>query len=134
MGLKSSSLAVGWLSIEFESFDFFEGVGLGDVEFGDGGSAQGFEMGSAAEALAHFVGDGAHVGSGGDAGTEVGAVSVEGENGKFFDFDLNWFEDDLLLFSCQFVGGDAVDFFGGEWGRDLRDVAEELGGEILELV
>jgi len=31
------------------------GVGLGDIEFGDGGAAEGFEMGSAAEALAHFV-------------------------------------------------------------------------------
>ena len=30
------------------SFYFFEGVGVGDVEFGDGGAAQGFEMGSAA--------------------------------------------------------------------------------------
>src|SRR5258708_152724 len=29
-------------------FNFFERVGLGDVEFGDGGAAEGFEMGSAA--------------------------------------------------------------------------------------
>ena len=30
------------------SFNFVEGVGLTDVELGDGGAAQGFEMGSAA--------------------------------------------------------------------------------------
>ena len=34
------------------AFHFFEGVGLGDVEFGDGGAAERFEMGSAAELLA----------------------------------------------------------------------------------
>ena len=57
--------------------NFVEGVSLGEVEFGYGGAAEGFEMGPGAEALAHFVGDGAHVGSGGDAGAEVGAVAVD---------------------------------------------------------
>jgi hypothetical protein len=30
------------------SFDLFEGVRLGDIEFGDGGAAERFEVGSAA--------------------------------------------------------------------------------------
>ena len=101
------------------SFDLFDGVGLGDVEFGDGGAAQGFEVGSAAEALAHFVSDGAHVGSRGYAGAEVGAVGLDGGDVEFFDLDLNRLQDDFFFLSRQFVGGDAVDFLGGEWWRDL---------------
>ncbi|HWO36577.1 MAG TPA: hypothetical protein VNO32_47950, partial [Candidatus Acidoferrum sp.] len=52
----------------FMALDFFDGVCLGYIEFRNRGAAQGFEMGSAAKGLAHFVGDGAHVGAGGDAG------------------------------------------------------------------
>ena len=59
------------------SFNFFEGVSLGDIEFGDGGAAEGFEMGSGAELLAHFVGYRTHVGARGDAGPEVGAVAID---------------------------------------------------------
>jgi len=116
------------------SFNLLEGVGLGDVEFGDGGAAERFEMGSAGEALAHFMGDGAHVGSGGDAGAEVGAVGVDCGDDEFFDFDFDGLEDDLLLSARQFVGGDALDFLGGEWWRDLLDEAVELGGESLERI
>ncbi len=115
-------------------FDFFDGVGLGDVEFGDGGAAEGCEVGSAAEALAHFVGDRAHVGSGGDAGAEVGAVVLDGGDGKFFYFDLNRLQHDFFLFAGEFVGGDAVDFFRGERWRGLLDCAVEFGGEGLQTV
>ena len=54
------------------AFNFFNRVGLGDVEFGDGRAAEGCQVGAAAEELAHFVSDGAHVGFGRDAGAEVG--------------------------------------------------------------
>ena len=97
-------------------FDFFYGVGLGDVEFGDGGAAEGCEMGSAAKALAHFVGDGAHVGSGGDAGAEVGAVVLDGGDGKFFYFDLNRLQHDFFLFAGEFVGGVPWIFFAENGG------------------
>jgi len=124
-------LYVNSLSLEF---DLFEGVGLGDVELGDGGAAEGCEMGSAAEALAHFMGDGAHVGSRGDAGAEVGAIGFDRGDGEVLDLDMNRLEDDLFLFSSQFVRGDAVDFLGGKGRRDLVDEAVEFGSEFLEII
>ncbi len=108
--------------------NLFEGVGLGDIEFGDGGAAERFEMGSAAELLAHIVGDGTHVGAGGDAGAEGGAIGLKCEDRKFLYLDLNRFQDYFLLLSGQLVGRDAVDFLGGEWGRDLLDQALEFCG------
>ena len=59
------------------NLDFFQSVSLADIELGDGGAAEGFEMGSAAEELAHFVGDGAHVSPRGDAGAEAGAIAFD---------------------------------------------------------
>ncbi len=114
------------------SLDFFEGVGVGDVEFGYGGAAKGFEMGAGAQALTHFVGDRTHVGSRGYAGAEMGAVALDCENGEFFDLDLDRLQDYLFLFSCQFVGGDAVDLLGGEWRRNLLDHAVKSGSEFLD--
>ncbi len=38
------------------------------------------------------------------------------------------------MFSGELVGGDAVDFFGGERWRELFDEAEESGAELLELL
>ena len=81
------------LELILDAFDLFEGVSLGDVEFGDGGAAQGFQMRAAAEALAHFVGDGAHVGSGGDAGAKVGAVAIDSDDFEFLDLDLHRLQD-----------------------------------------
>ena len=80
------------------------------------------------------MGHGTHVGSRGYAGAEAGAVGFDGEDVEFLDLDLDWLQDYLFLFSCQFVGRDAVDFFGGEWRRDLLDYAEKSGGELLELI
>ena len=114
--------------------DFFERVGVFEGEFGDGGAAEGFEMGAAGQGLAHFVGDGAHVGAGGDAGAEAGAVDVDGEDFEFFDFDLDRLEHDFFLFAGEFVGGDAGDFFGGEGRRSLFDESAEAGGERLRLL
>src|ERR1700691_284093 len=91
-------------------------------------------MGSAAEALTHLVGDGAHVGSRGDAGAEVGEVGFDCGDGQFFYVNLNGLENNLFLFSRQLVGGDAVNFLGGEWWRDLLDQAAKFGGEGLEIV
>ena len=71
-------------------------------------------MRAAAEMLAHFVGDGAHVGSGGDVGTEGGAVGIDGDDGEFFDFDFYRLQDYFLLLAREFIGGDAFDFFRGE--------------------
>jgi len=134
VGMTSSCLNFQLLLIPRDSLNFLDGVGMRDVEFGDGGAAEGFEMGSAAEELAHFVGDGAHVGSGGDAGAEAGAVGVDGKDDEFFDLDLDRLEDYLFIFSCQLVGGDAVDFLGGEWRWSLLNEAVEFGGELLESV
>ena len=120
------------LSLDLLLFNFLDGVGLGDIELGDGGAAQRFEMGSAAKTLTHFVGDGTHVGSRGHAGTEVGAVRLDGRDGEFLYLDFGGLQDNLFLFSCQLVGGDAVDFFGGEWWRDLLDEAPEPRSEILQ--
>ena len=80
-------------------FDFFYRVGLGDVEFGDGRTAERCEVGSAAKATAHFVRDGTHIGSGGDAGAEVSAVVLDGSDYEFFYFDLNRLQHDFLLFA-----------------------------------
>src|SRR5580704_18081870 len=91
-------------------------------------------MSTGAEALAHFVCNGTHVGAGSDAGTKARAVGIDREDGEFLDFDLHGLEHYLFLFSCQLVGGDAVDFFGRERRRDLLDQAEESGGEILEVI
>ncbi len=107
-------------------------MGLGDIELGDGGAAEGFEMGSGAETLAHFVSDGTHVGSRSHAGAEAGAVGFDGEDDEFLDLDLNRLQDYLLLFSRQLVGRDAVDFLGRERRRDLLDEALECGSELLD--
>jgi len=130
-GMKSCFLWSGFLKTDFVTFDFFDGVSLGDIEFGDGSAAQSFEMGSAAEALAHFVCDGTHVGTGSDAGAKLGAVGFDGADHEFLDFDFHCVQDDLLLFSRQLVSGDAMDFFGGERRRDLLDDADELRREFL---
>ena len=132
LSLRESEASVGMTGFLDEAFDFFQPVGLGDREFGNRGAAEGFEMGSAAKLLAEVVGDGTHVGSGGDAGAEAGAIRVECENGEFFYFYLDRFEDHFLLFAGEFIGGDALDFFGREWGRGLLDYALEFRGEELE--
>ena len=116
------------------SFDFFQGVGLGYVEFGYGGAAQRFQVGSGALKLAHFVGYGTHVGSRGHAGAEPGAVALDCQDDEFFDLDLHRLQDYLFLFSGQFVGRDAVDFLGRERWRDLLDQALKSGGQFVELL
>ncbi len=53
---------------------FFQRVGVCQGEFGYGGAAEGFEVGATSQFPSHIVGDGAHVGSGGDAGAKTNAV------------------------------------------------------------
>lgn len=132
--IPSHSLRMTGGELAAAGFDFLNGVGLSDVEFGDRGAAEGFEMGAAAEALAHLMGDGAHVGPGGDAGAEVRAVGVGGCDGKFFYLHLNRLQNHFFLFARKFVGRDAVDFFGGERRGDLVDEAEESGGKFLQVL
>src|SRR5580693_4986622 len=118
-----------WLLSSLHScVNFLEGVGLRDFKFAYGGAAEGFEMSTCTEELAHFVGHRTHVGAGGYAGAEAGAVAFDGEDNEFLNFDLDRLENYLFLFSCQLVGRDAVDFLGGEWWRDLLDYAQEPGG------
>ena len=69
--------------------EFFQGVGVFEGEFGDRGAAEGLEMGAAGQFPAHVVSDGAHVGSGGDAGAETDAVGVDCEDFEFLDLDLH---------------------------------------------
>src|ERR1022692_2001316 len=135
-GLTGLSARFGMTSFYLTrpTFDFFQGVGLGDFKFSYGGAAQRFQMRAAAETLAHLVGDGTHVGSGGHTGAESGAVALDCGDDEFLDLDLNRLQDYLLLFARQFVGGDAVDFLGRERGRDLLDQADEFGGKLLNSV
>ena len=120
--------------LDVAGFDFLQSVRLAYVKFGDGGAAQGFEMSSAAETLAHFVSDGAHISSRRHAGVKMGAVSLDGGDGEFLDFDLNRFEDYRFFFAREFVGGYSMNFLRREWRRNLLDVAEEFGGELLKTV
>ena len=105
---------------------------MGDVEFADGGAAESFEMGSAAETLAHFMSDGAHVGSGGHACAKVGAIGFDRGDEEFLYLDRHGLQDHFFLFSRQFVGRNAFDFLGREWRRHLLDHAEEFGGDFLQ--
>lgn len=86
-------------SFTYFFFDLFEGVGLGYIEFGYGGAAQEFQMGSGALKLAHFVGYGTHVGSRGYAGAERGSVALDCCDNEFLDLDLHRLQDYLFLFS-----------------------------------
>jgi len=52
---------------------------------------------------------------------------------EFLDFNRNWVEDDLLLFSGQLVGGNSVYLFRGEWRGHLLENAKEFRGQFLEL-
>ena len=123
--------AVG-MTISCLIFNVFEGMRMGDVEFADGGAAESFEMGSAAEMLAHFMSDGAHVGSGGHACAKVGPVGFDGGDEEFFYLDGHGLQDHLFLFSRQFVSRNALDFLGRKWGRHLLDHSEEFVGDFLE--
>ena len=76
---------------------FVEGVRVVQGEFGYGGAAERFEVGTTGQGLTHFVGDGSHVGSGGDARAEAGAVGIDGEDGELLDLDLHGFEDNFFL-------------------------------------
>ena len=132
LSLRESEAPVGmtiiyFLELRLLSFDLllifnlFDGVGVGEVELGNGGAAKRFEMGSGTKALAHFVGDGAHVGSRGYTGAEVGAAGIDFGDDEFFNLDFHGLQNNFFLLSRQFVGGDAVDFLGGKWWRDLLD-------------
>ncbi len=60
-------------------------------------------------------------------GAEVGTVGFDCGYGELLDLDLNRLKNDLLLFSRQFVRGNAVDFLGGKRRRDLGNEAVEFG-------
>src|ERR1700751_5968577 len=90
-------------------------------------------MGSAAEKLAEVVGDRAHVGSGGDPGAETGAVGLDRENRKFFDFDVPGLQNNFFMFARQLVGRHAFNLLGREGRRDLFDPSAEVGGLGFEL-
>ena len=90
-------------------------------------------MGSAAEKLAQVVGDRAHVGSGGDAGAETGAVGLYRQNLEFLDLDLHGLQNNLFMFARQLIGRHAFNLLGGEGRRDLFDHPTELGGVGFEL-
>ncbi len=112
--------------------EFFQGVGVGEGEFGDGGATEGFQVRAAGQFPAHVVGDGAHVGSGGDAGPETDAIEIDGEDFEFFDIDFDGLEHNFFLLAGEFVGGDAFYFLGGEGRRSLLDDAAEAGGESFD--
>jgi hypothetical protein len=60
------------------------------------------------------VSDGSHVRTGADAGAELSATGIEGQNLEFFDLDLDRLEPDFLLFAGELVGGNSFDFLRGE--------------------
>jgi hypothetical protein len=58
----------------------------------------------------------------------VGTVILDARDCEFFYFDFHGLQDDFFLFAREFVGGDALDFFGGKGRRGLLDCAAEFGG------
>ena len=76
-------------------------------------------MGAASERLAHVVSDGSHVRTGADAGAELRATGVEGQNLELSDLDLDRLEPDFLLFAGELVSGNSFDFLRGERGRRM---------------
>ena len=92
--------------------DFFEGVGIREGELGHGGPAQGFQVSSATETLAHVVGHRTHVRARGYTGAEADPVALDRENLEFLDLDLYGMQDYLFMLASQFVGWDAVNLLG----------------------
>src|SRR5215467_1563217 len=87
----------------------FQRVGLIFSKFGDGGTAEGFEVGTAAHDLSQIVRHRAHVGAGGYAGSEAHAVDVDAEHLQSFDLDLHRREIYFFLLASQLVGRNAFD-------------------------
>jgi hypothetical protein len=120
-----------WAARDFELVEregLFDGEGPGDEapELG--------EVGTAAEAEARIVGEGADVGTGGagDADGGLGAFETEDVEGVYGDGDGR--QVDLDIAADEFVGFAAADFLGGDGGRGLIEGAEEGGKCVSELV
>src|SRR5207249_11423667 len=108
-------------------------MGFRERKLGQSCSTQRCEVSAAAELLAHFMSDGAHVGSRGNTSAEGGTVAVHCKNFKFFDFHLHRRERDFFVLAGEFVRWDAVDFLGGKRRRHLLDDALKSGGQLATL-
>ena len=89
-------------------------------------------MRAAAKLLAHFVGEGADVGAGRAFDDEAGNVAGDFGEAIFEEFDFDGLEFDGLIFASEFVGGAAVNFFGGESGRHLLEDASAVAGKFFK--
>ena len=114
--------------------ELFERVRVCQCEFGHGSAAKGFEMGAAAEGLSHVVGDGAHVGAGGDVSAELSVIVFDFQNFELLNFHLDRLELDFLLLAREFVGRDALNLLSGKRRRHLLDDAAKARGQCFELI
>ena len=67
--------------------DFFQCVRIFEIELRHRGSAQRLQMRAAAQFPSHFVRNGTHVGSRGDAGAKIDAIVLDAENDELFDLN-----------------------------------------------
>src|SRR5207244_12948261 len=104
-----------------------------EIKLAQGGSPKRCKVSATAQLLAHFVSDGAHVGSRGNTSAEGGTVAVHCKNFKFFDFYPNWGERDFFMLAGEFVRWYTVDFLGGKRRRHLLDDALKSGGQLATL-
>ena len=117
-----------------EGLEFVESVRIFKSECAGVGAAQAGQMRAAAERLAQLVGNGADVAAGADAHGEFGFGSGEREDLERVDGDGGGLEFDGFALAGELVCGSAGDFFGGERGRHLLELALEAGGGAADLV
>src|SRR5256884_7548000 len=99
-----------------------------EIKLAQGGSPKRCKVSATAQLLAHFVSDGAHVGSRGNTSAEGSTVAVHCKNFKFFDFHLHRRERGFLVLAGEFGRWDAVNFLGGKRRGHLRGAGLKTGG------
>src|SRR5438445_6699527 len=104
-----------------------------EIKLAQGGSPKRCKVSATAQLLAHFVSDGAHVGSRGNTSAEGSTVAVHCKNFKFFDFHLHRRERDFFVLAGEFVRWDAVIFLVGIRRRQFADDALISGGQAPTL-
>src|SRR5438552_19190918 len=104
-----------------------------EIKLVQGGTPKRINVCATSLLLAHFVSDGAHVGSIGNTSAEGSTVAVHCKNFKFFDFHLHRRERDFFVLAGEFVRWDAVNFLGGKRRAHLLDDALKYGRQAPKL-
>src|SRR5437867_11187203 len=105
-----------------------------EIKLAQGGSPKRCKVSATAQLLAHFVSDGAHVGSRGNTSAEGSTVAVHCKNFNFFDFHLHRRERDIFVLAGEFVRWDAVDFLGRKRRAHLPGDALKCGSPLATFV